>query len=96
MPDSTKLYQNYAETKISDLYTRMGNAVLRELRDYDKALHPAAKAKKDDKKEHAVKSSGMYNLKKALRKDYSQARNRTAFQALQRNIEQEQEQENER
>ena len=91
-----ELYRNYAETKINDLYIRMGNAVLRELRDYDKALHPAAKAKKGDKKRHAVKSSGMYNLKKALRKDYSQARNRTAFQALQRNIEQEQEQENER
>ena len=41
-----KLYQNYAKTKMNDLYTRMGNAVLRELREYDKTLHNGKNQKK--------------------------------------------------
>lgn len=88
-------YENYAKTKIRDLYTRMGNAVLHELREYDKAVHPKGKRVRTDKKEHAAvrKSSAIYSLKKALKKDYNQARNQAEFRELQQNIEIEQENE---
>jgi hypothetical protein len=89
-----KLYQNYAKTKMNDLYTRMGNAVLRELREYDKTLHNGKKSK--EKNHSARNSSGLYDLKKALKKDYLQVRNQAAFRTLQQNIEYEQENENER
>ena len=89
-----KLYQNYAKTKMNDLYTRMGNAVLRELREYDKTLHNGKKSK--GKNHSARNSSGLYDLKKALKKDYLQVRNQAAFRTLQQNIEYEQENENER
>lgn len=89
-----KLYQNYAKTKMNDLYTRMGNAVLRELMEYDKALHNGKKSK--GKNHSARNSSGLYGLKKALKEDYIQARNQAAFRTLQHDIEYEQENENER
>jgi hypothetical protein len=38
----------------------------------------------------------LYDLKKALKKDYLQVRNQAAFRTLQQNIEYEQENENER
>ena len=88
-----ELYKNYAKTKIADLYTRMGNAVLSELRDYDKSLHPReAKARTDkERMTSARSSSAIYNLKKALRKEYGHARNQAAYRSLQREIENAQE-----
>lgn len=86
-------YENYEKTKMKDLYTRMGNAVLRELRAFDKSLHTQEKRqweKKDDRTS-SVRPNGMYNLKKALKRDYVHARNLAAFQNLQREIEQENE-----
>lgn len=86
-----ELYKNYSKTKIADLYTRMGNAVLRELREYDKAIHPG-KLRAHKEKIIPVRSSGaIYNLKKALRKEYGHARNQAAYKALQREIDNEQE-----
>lgn len=88
-----ELYRNYAKTKTADLYTRMGNAVLRELRSYDKALRCAGEKKKAGRQKQAGgrKSSAVYDLKRALRKNYGQARNRAAYQALQGDIEREEE-----
>jgi hypothetical protein len=87
------LYKNYAKTKIADLYTRMGNAVLSELRDYDKTIHPKEpKARTDKGKVASVKSSSaIYNLKRALKKEYGHARNQAVYRALQREIDNEQE-----
>lgn len=95
----TELYKNYAATKTKDLYTRMGNAVLRELREYDKTIRSernhfrksmSAKQRLREKGVQArSRSSGVYNLKKAFRKDYLQAKNLMAFERLQQEIEQE-------
>ena len=88
-----ELYKNYAKTKIADLYTRMGNAVLSELRDYDKSLHPGeAKARSDKEKITSARSSNaIYDLKRALKKEYGHARNQAAYKSLQREIEDAQE-----
>ena len=88
-----ELYKNYAKTKITDLYTRMGNSVLSELRDYDKAIHPKElKARTDNEKTASARSSSaIYNLKRALRKGYGHARNQAAYKSLQREIENAQE-----
>lgn len=91
------LNEQYAETKISDLYTRMGNAVLRELRQYDK-LQRAEQSigkrrgrpidKLREKKSYAsLRSNGVYMLRKALKKDFTAIKNQMEFENLQREIE---------
>jgi len=88
------LYKNYAKTKIKDLYTRMGNAVLREIRDYDKKVRPRRVKKKTEKGVNKYRSgSAIYNLKKALKKDYGSAKNQIEFERLQQDIENEYENE---
>ncbi|HEX3018090.1 MAG TPA: MobP2 family relaxase [Caproicibacter sp.] len=96
-----KLYLQYKITKTNDLYTRMGNAVLRELRDYDKAVkaeHVQLTKKSSARqkllyRKHCVQShtESIYNLKKALKKDYENAKNQMAFERLQQEIENEKE-----
>ena len=86
-----ELYKNYAKTKVADLYTRMGNAVLRELRDYDKAIHPKELKANKEKVLPGRSSSAIYNLKKTLKKEYGHVRNQAAYRALQQEINNEQE-----
>jgi len=94
---SKKMYEHYAENKISDLYTRMGNAVLKELRQYDKLMrseqsigkrpgHPKQKLR--DKKEISQRrSNSVFQLKKALKKDFTSIKNQMEFEKLQQTIE---------
>lgn len=99
-----KLYENYAENKTTDLYTRMGNAVLAELRQYDKLIRQEqsivkrpvhARQKLMEKKQLSrLRSDSIYQLKKALRKDFLSIKNQTEFEKLQSDI-QRSEQENE-
>jgi hypothetical protein len=94
-----KLYKNYASTKLQDLYTRMGNAVLRELREYDKTVRAersllqkkmSARQKLTEKGALArQRSSTEYSLKKAFRKDYMEAKNLMEFEHLQQDIDRE-------
>lgn len=94
-----KIYKQYAVTKTQDLYTRMGNAVLRELRDYDKIVRAerSLRYKKTPGKQKLSekgalvrkRSNTVYNLKKAFRKDYMETKNRMEYERLQQNIERE-------
>jgi hypothetical protein len=86
-----ELYKNYAKTKIDDLYTRMGNALLRELREFDKTIQPKEKNTDKEKVIPSRSSSVIYNLKKALKKEYGHIKNQVAYLELQREIEHEQE-----
>lgn len=94
-----KLYQQYKESKTTELYTRMGNAVLRDLREYDKAekknLHSGRKTARDrllkQKRRVRNRTEGVYNLRKALQRDFESARNQTVYNQLQCEIENEQE-----
>jgi CRISPR/Cas system-associated endoribonuclease Cas2 len=90
-----KLYKNYTKTKIRDLHTRMGNAVLRELRDYDQTIrvHPQRGKTKDWNVISSQRNSshrGLCNLRKALKKDFTSVKNQVAFEKLQQDIEMDQ------
>ena len=95
------LYKRYAITKTQDLYTRMGNAVLRELRGYDKVVRAerSLRRKKMPAKQKLREKGGLVrqrtstvcNLKKAFRKDYVEAKNLMEYSRLQQEIEQENE-----
>lgn len=94
----TKLYENYAENKIADLYTRMGNALLTEMRQYDKLIKPdlpkhkrsAQAIQRLREKKHLTqsRSSSLHELKKALKRNYNSAKNQMEFRKLQQSIEQ--------
>lgn len=93
----TKMYENYAQTKIDDLYTRMGNTILKELRQYDKLrkgekriaekpLH--ARQKLREKKQYSMqRSNSMYQLKKALKKDFESTKNQAEHEKLEQAVE---------
>ena len=99
-----KMYEHYTENKMADLYTRMGNTVLTELRQYDKLIRQEQSIVKrpvharqklmEKKKLSRLRSDSMYQLKKALRKDFLSIKNQTEFEKLQSDI-QRSEQENE-
>ncbi len=101
---SQKMYEHYAENKLNDLYTRMGNTVLTELRQYDKLLRSelsipkssaSAKQKLRDKYSHTQRrSDAVYQLKKSLKKDFNSVKNQREHEKLQQDIQQA-EQENE-
>ena len=92
-----KMYENYKQTKINDLYTRMGNAVLTELRNYNNTLRLESKLSKRNlspKQKLQAKSnyvsrkeSSIYNLKKAMNKDYIKSKNEFEYERLERSIE---------
>lgn len=94
-----ELYKRYAVTKTKDLYTRMGNAVLRELREYDRVVrgelslrHKKMPSKQKLKEKGALvrkRSATISNLKKAFHKDFTETKNLMEFERLQQEIEQE-------
>ncbi|MEQ6001453.1 MobP2 family relaxase [Bacillus amyloliquefaciens] len=88
-----KRYENYKQNKLNDLYTRMGNAFLKEMKDY------ASQQEKIDKN-LARRSLQYRNLKKgtnaqyafkkierSFRSEYEKWRNQNHYERLQRNIE---------
>lgn len=86
-----KLYENYADTKIADLYTRMGNALLTELRKYDTLVRSESCKRGKEKLQSRKRISqgrthSIYDLKKALAKDFQSMKNQMEFQNLQQSI----------
>lgn len=91
------MYENYAQTKIDDLYTRMGNTILKELRQYDKLrkeekriaekpLH--ARQKLREKKQYSMqRTSSIYQLRKALKKDFESTKNQAEHEKLEQAVE---------
>lgn len=92
-----KMYENYKQTKINDLYTRMGNAILNELKNYDKTMrferelsHQNLSPKQRLKEKSRCRSrrgSSIYNLKKAVNKEYIDSKNNIEHEKLERSIE---------
>lgn len=92
------MYMNYAQTKVNDLYTRMGNAVLSELRQYDKlikeekriATRPLqAKQKLQEKMRYSLRKANItYELKKAMKNNFESVKNQMEFRNLQQSIDQ--------
>ena len=90
-----KRYKNYKQTKIDDLYKRMGNAFLKEMKDYDKQqqqIKRMAESKKQSKRPASFnqKVSMHFALKKmerAFKSEYESWKNQQHYERLQKDIE---------
>ncbi|WP_322552784.1 MobP2 family relaxase [Priestia megaterium] len=90
-----KRYKNYKQTKIDDLYKRMGNAFLKEMKDYDKQqqqIKRMLESKKQSKRPASFnqKVSMHFALKKmerAFKSEYESWKNQQHYERLQKDIE---------
>ncbi|MBA9042706.1 hypothetical protein HNP21_005844 [Bacillus aryabhattai] len=90
-----KRYKDYKQTKIDDLYKRMGNAFLKEMKDYDKQqqqIKRMAESKKQSKRPASFnqKVSMHFALKKmerAFKSEYDSWKNQQHYERLQKEIE---------
>lgn len=67
---------------MKDLYTRMGNCILTEMRSYDRSLRklpPVPETKENNRRSNVRKSwllsSALWNLKKSLKSEYEKRLN---------------------
>ncbi|NLF44239.1 MAG: hypothetical protein GX587_16220, partial [Bacteroidales bacterium] len=70
---------NYKENKIKDLYSRLGNSVLKEAREYKNI---EGKSKTQRRKSNTAWNSVLQGLKRSMRKDIQSAKNQAAYEAL--------------
>ncbi len=83
-----KQYENYKKNKINDLYKRMGNAFLQEMKAYDKEqkrIHHMKKSKPFQKFQQNV--SIQYSMKKverAFKSEYESWKNQKYYERMQR------------
>jgi len=90
-----KRYKNYKQTKIDDLYKRMGNAFLKEMKDYDKQqqqIKRMVESRKQSKRPERFnqKVSMHFALKKmerAFKSEYESWKNQQHYERLQKEIE---------
>jgi len=90
-----KRYKDYKQTKIDDLYKRMGNAFLKEMKDYDKKqqqIKRMIESKKQSKRPASFnqKVSMHFALKKmerAFKSEYESWKNQQHYERLQKEIE---------
>ncbi|MDW4511818.1 MobP2 family relaxase [Priestia megaterium] len=90
-----KRYKDYKQTKIDDLYKRMGNAFLKEMKDYDKQqqqIKRMIESKKQSKRPASFnqKVSMHFVLKKmerAFKSEYESWKNQKHYEQLQKDIE---------
>lgn len=84
---------DYYENKLDDLYTRMGNAVLKEMKAYDKEVNNIEKISdyRAQKKRISVRPESLHyqfkRLKHSLKNEYDEFKNQTSHEELMRNIE---------
>ncbi|MFL7944409.1 MobP2 family relaxase [Priestia megaterium] len=90
-----KRYKDYKQTKIDDLYKRMGNAFLKEMKEYDKQqqqIKRMVESKKQSKRPASFnqKVSMHFALKKmerAFKSEYESWKNQQHYERLQKEIE---------
>lgn len=93
-PLDKKRYENYKQNKIDDLYKRMGNAFLKEMKEYDKEQRELNKrSRRSNTKFSRFKRnlSIQYTMKKierAFENEYDSWKNQRAYEKLQKQIEQ--------
>ncbi len=83
---------NLKENKLQDLYTRLGNTILTELRQFDKEIHSTSqnKPKQAQKQAHSSPSAvndSIKRLKRYLNNDFEHVKNQLAYKELEREIE---------
>lgn len=95
-PKDRRRYENYKENKIDDLYKRMGNAFLKEMKTYDRQLHHAplqAKGRRHEMRYAASPGIAMQQslnrVTRSMRQTYDQYKNEMDHQKLEQEIERE-------
>jgi len=89
----TEKAERYRTTKRQDLYTRMGNAILSEMRDLSKKQAPF---KKSETPKHPVRrafnqqkifNESLYRIERHMNDEFEHLKNQRAFEQLERDIE---------
>lgn len=89
--DSEKA-EKYRDTKMTDLYTRMGNAVLTEIKQYDKNSNPikdVSQSKTNAFKERKEFKDVFYSINRVMKNELQSYKNQNEFERLQREKEME-------
>ena len=90
-----KRYKNYKQTKIDDLYKRMGNAFLKEMKDYDKQqqqIKRMVEIRKQSKRperfnQHVSMHFALKKMERAFKSEYDSWKNQKHYEQLQKDIE---------
>lgn len=90
-----KRYKDYKQTKIDDLYKRMGNAFLKEMKDYDKQqqqIKRMVESKKQSKRpesfnQHVSMHFALKKMERAFKSEYESWKNQKHYEQLQKDIE---------
>ncbi|MEH7291701.1 MobP2 family relaxase [Priestia megaterium] len=85
-------YKNYKQNKINELYKRMGNAFLQEMKTYDKKQQRAqhlikhAKSRKRSKgfQQHVSMHASLKRMERAFKSEYESWKNQQYYERLQR------------
>lgn len=90
-----KRYKDYKQTEIDDLYKRMGNAFLKEMKDYDKQqqhIKRIVERKKQSKRpasfnQHVSMHFALKKMERAFKSEYDSWKNQKHYEQLQKDIE---------
>ncbi|MGG4385273.1 MobP2 family relaxase [Priestia megaterium] len=90
-----KRYKDYKQTKIDDLYKRMGNAFLKEMKDYDKQqqqIKRMIESRKQSKRpasfnQHVSMHFALKKIERAFKSEYESWKNQKHYEQLQKDIE---------
>ncbi|MGE1198128.1 MobP2 family relaxase [Priestia megaterium] len=90
-----KRYKDYKQTKIDDLYKRMGNAFLREMKEYDKQqqqIKRMVESRKQSKRpesfnQHVSMHFALKKMERAFKSEYESWKNQQHYERLQKEIE---------
>lgn len=91
---------NLKDNKLKDLYERLGNTILKELREYDKEINKRTNSPSEAKSRTSTDTNNKYvpkrnifdlnysmsRLKQLLKKDFKHAKNQYAYDEIQREI----------
>ncbi|MBD8847987.1 MobP2 family relaxase [Priestia megaterium] len=93
--EDEKRYKDYKQTKIDDLYKRMGNAFLKEMKDYDKQqqqIKRMVESRKQSKRpesfnQHVSMHFALKRMERAFKSEYESWKNQQHYERLQKEIE---------
>lgn len=92
--EGKKLYENYVDNKIKDLYTRMGNTILKEMKEYDRIIKPLKNPCVSSQQKFINQVNGrneitrcLHSIKKSLKKDFESVKNQRVYERLIQEIE---------
>lgn len=73
-------YKNYKQDKINDLYTRMGNTILKELREYDKDLMMKRGSKRINILQNKDLRKAYFKINRYMKDNYQSIKNQREYE----------------